>query len=206
MRLILLGSPGSGKGTASCQLADRLGVPRIVTSDLLKEQIKKGTEIGLTMSSYMERGDLVPDNLVISVVVDSITPLVGFILDGFPRTLGQAKALKSKLHELGKPIDKAIFLDVSLETAKARNLKRSICKVCGFSPMPHETTCSRCGGDLTKRVDDNEEAIARRFTNYIRDTQPLVDFYKSEGILLQIDANLSVEDVRIHLFEALSLQ
>lgn len=158
------------------------------------------------MSSYMDRGDLVPDNLVISVVIESITPLVGFILDGFPRTLGQALALKSKLHELGKPIDNAIFLDVSLETAKARNLKRSICKVCGFSPIPHETTCSRCGGDLTKRVDDNEDAIARRFTNYIRDTQPLVDFYRSEGILLQIDANLPVEEVRIHLFEALSLQ
>lgn len=206
MRLILLGSPGSGKGTASCQLADHLGVPRIVASDLLKEQIKKGTQIGQTMSSFMDRGDLVPDNLVISVVMESITPLVGFILDGFPRTLEQAKVLKSKLHELGKPIDKVLFLDVSFEMAKARNLKRFICNTCGFSPMPHETACPRCGGDLTKRTDDNEEAITRRFQNYIRDTQPLVDFYKSEGILLQIDANLSVEEVRIHLFEALSLQ
>jgi adenylate kinase len=206
MRLILLGSPGSGKGTASCQLADSLGVPRIVTSELLKDQIKKGTEIGQTMSIFMDRGDLVPDNLVISVVMDSITPLVGFILDGFPRTLGQAKALKSKLHELGKPIDKVLFLDVSFETAKARNLKRFICKACGFSPMPHEAICSRCGGDLTKRADDNEDAITRRFHNYIRDTQPLVDFYKSEGILLQIDANLSVEEMSIQLLEALGLQ
>jgi len=193
MNLVFLGPPGSGKGTASAFLSDKLGVPRFVASELLRAEIKTGSVLGLTIATYMETGDLVPDDLVIKVVLKNLENVKGFILDGFPRTEKQAIALKEALAKLSMKLDKVVYLDVSFETAKERNLARMICKSCGFSPQPTERVCPRCGGVLVKRLDDNEETIKRRFENYIKETQPLVDFYKDENILVRIDASSPAE-------------
>lgn len=201
--MVLLGPPGSGKGTASAFLSDRLGVPRLVSSELLKAEVKTGSVLGLTIATYMETGDLVPDDLVIKVVLKNLENIRGFILDGFPRTEKQAVALKEALAKRSMKLDKVVYLDVPFETAKERNLVRMVCKSCGFSPQPNERTCPRCGGVLVRRLDDNEETIKRRFENYIKETQPLVDFYKDENILVRIDASSPAEKMNENILVAL---
>ncbi len=200
MKLVLLGPPGSGKGTAGVQIADKLGVPRVVTSELLKLETRSGSEVGQLMASYMDRGDLVPDDLVIKTVASHLKNMSGFVLDGFPRTVKQAQELEKMVD-----IDKVVYLETRLAVAKQRNLARKVCKLCGFSPQPHLMSCPRCGGELQKRADDSEQAIERRFENYLRETSPLVDFYKAKGKLVQIDANDPVDVVKERIFSVLGL-
>jgi len=206
MRLVLLGSPGAGKGTASVWLADKLGVPRLVTSDLLKFEITKESILGLRIKDFMDRGELVPDDIVIQIVLGKLTVLDGFVLDGFPRTLNQARTLKDNLDRASKSLDFVVYLDVPCEIAMKRNIVRYTCKTCRFSPEPSETSCPMCGGDLEKRVDDDEETIIKRLEAYIKETQPLVDFYSHEGILLRIDANAPINEVHDRIILGLGLK
>jgi adenylate kinase len=205
MKLILLGAPGSGKGTAARELEERLCIPVLVTSAILKEEAKSGSQVGLTMKTFMDAGNLVPDQLVIQAVIAKLSKLDGFILDGFPRTVAQAEALEAELGQTGTKIDHVIYLDLPLEVAKNRNMLRFTCKSCGFSPMPGDTVCPKCGGELVKRVDDSEDVILKRLQTYINETSPLVDFYEHKGKLLKIDANAFVDVVRERIFDALGI-
>jgi adenylate kinase len=205
MKLILLGPPGSGKGTVANDLVETFSLQALTSSMILKEQIKHGTQTGLMMKEFMDSGRLVPDELVIQAVMDKLDNLESFVLDGFPRTIAQAHALDKRLEETAKNIDHVIYLDLPLEVAKKRNLLRTTCKVCGFSPMPDNTVCPKCGGELEKRIDDQEDVILKRLTTYIDQTKPLVDFYNTKGKLLKIDANASCDIVKMRILSALGI-
>lgn len=205
MKLILLGPPGSGKGTVASDLVATLKTQALTSSMILKEEIKHGTQTGLTMKQFMDAGRLVPDELVIQAILTKLDNLESYILDGFPRTIAQAEALDEKLCETGKIIDHVIYLDLPLEVAKQRNILRTTCKVCGFSPMPDNTVCPKCGGELIKRVDDEEATILKRLTTYVDETAPLVDFYCTKGKLLKIDANASCDIVKMRILSALGI-
>lgn len=200
MKIVLLGPPGSGKGTAGVQIADNLGVPRVVSSELLKLEVRSRSEEGQLIASFIDRGDLVPDELVIKIVILHLMNMSGFVLDGFPRTVKQAQELEKMVE-----IDKVIYLDTRFKVAKQRNLERKMCKSCGFSPMPKFKTCPRCGGELYKRTDDSEQAIERRFENYLRETSPLIDYYKIMGKLVRIDANEPIGIVKENIFSSLGI-
>lgn len=205
MKLILLGPPGSGKGTVASDLVETLSLQALTSSMILKEEIRQGTQTGLTMKEFMDSGRLVPDDLVIQAVIRKLDNLNSFVLDGFPRTVAQAMALDDKLEETSKNIDHVIYLDLPLEVAIKRNLLRTTCKVCGFSPMPDNTVCPKCGGELEKRIDDQEDVILKRMNAYIDQTKPLVDFYDTKGKLLKIDANASRDIVKMRILSALGI-
>ncbi|NTU60917.1 MAG: nucleoside monophosphate kinase [Caldiserica bacterium] len=205
MKLILLGPPGSGKGTVASDLVATLHTQALTSSMILKEEIRQGTQTGLTMKQFMDAGRLVPDDLVIQAILEKLDNLESYILDGFPRTIAQAKALDEKLGEADKKIDHVIYLDLPLEVAKQRNMLRTTCKVCGFSPMPDNTVCPKCSGELIKRVDDEEATILKRLTTYVNETAPLVDFYSIKGKLLKIDANASIDVVKMRILSALGV-
>lgn len=143
MKLILLGPPGSGKGTVASDLVETLHTQVLTTSEILKEEIKQGTKTGLTIKQFMDAGHLAPDELVIQAVLAKLDNLEGYILDGFPRTIVQAKALNDRLDETGKKVDHVIYLDLPLEVAKQRNMLRKTCKICGFSPTLNNTVCPK---------------------------------------------------------------
>lgn len=205
MKLILLGPPGSGKGTVASDLVSTLHTQALTSSMILKEEIRQGTQTGLTMKQFMDAGRLVPDDLVIQAILAKLDNLESYILDGFPRTIAQAQALDGKLDETGKKIDHVIYLDLPLEVAKHRNMLRRMCKICSFSPMPDNTVCPKCGGELIKRVDDEEATILKRLTTYVDETAPLVDFYNIKGKLLKIDANASSDVVKMRILSALGV-
>lgn len=206
MKLVLLGAPGSGKGTISRELEHKLNVKTLTSSAVLREAASSGTPEGFLMKSLMDQGKLVPDKMVIQAMLGKLLKLDNYILDGFPRTVAQAEALEAGLEEAGTKIDFVIYLDLPLEVAKQRNLKRLTCQVCRFSPLPGETVCPKCGGELVKRVDDSEDVILRRLQTYVDETSPLVDFYISKGKLLKIDADASADVVRERVFSALGVQ
>lgn len=205
MKLVLLGAPGSGKGTISVELESKLNLTVLTSSAVLREAASSGTNDGLLMKSLMDQGKLVPDKMVIQAMLGKLLKLDNYILDGFPRTVAQAEALEAGLEEAGTKIDLVIYLDLPLEVAKQRNLRRLTCKVCRFSPMPGATVCPKCGGELVKRVDDSEDVILRRLQTYVDETSPLVDFYVSKGKLLKIDADASADVVRERVFSALGV-
>lgn len=205
MKLVLLGAPGSGKGTISVELESKLNLTVLTSSAVLREAASSGSEEGLMMKSLMDQGKLVPDKMVIQAMLGKLLKLDNYILDGFPRTVAQAEALEAGLEEAGEKIDFVIYLDLPLEVAKQRNLMRLTCKVCRFSPMPGATVCPKCGGELVKRVDDSEDVILRRLQTYVDETSPLVDFYVSKGKLLKIDADASADVVRERVFSALGV-
>lgn len=205
MKLVLLGAPGSGKGTISVELESKLNLITLTSSAVLREAASNGSEEGLMMKSLMDQGRLVPDKMVIQAMLGKLLKLDNYILDGFPRTVAQAEALEAGLEEAGTKIDFVIYLDLPLEVAKQRNLRRLTCKVCRFSPMPGATVCPKCGGELVKRVDDSEDVILRRLQTYVDETSPLVDFYVSKGKLLKIDADASADVVRERVFSALGV-
>lgn len=195
MRLILLGAPGSGKGTAALKLASRFGIENVVASTLLRNVYESGSPDGSKIKEFMDSGNLVPDEIVNRILLDYLKSLNGYVLDGYPRTKIQAEKLEEKLVENGVSIDRVIYLDVSLDVSLERNMARMTCPSCGYSPSSGVTVCPECGTHLVKRADDQIETIRHRFKTYLDLTEPLIDYYEKKGILLRIDASASIDEV-----------
>ena len=209
MRLILLGPPGAGKGTQSVELSKRYGVPHISTGDILRESVKAGLPLGLRAKSYMDKGELVPDDVVIGIVrerLKSPDTKKGFILDGFPRTVKQAVGLDEALKDIHSGIDMVIYFETSSKVAIERLTGRRVCKNCGFNyhvknmPPKKEGICDKCGSALYQRPDDNESTVANRLKVYEAETKPLVDYYAKQSILKKVSGDLGVNE----LFKVLS--
>lgn len=202
MRLVLLGPPGAGKGSQAFVLSERLGLVHIASGDLLRETVRAKTPLGGRIQGYLQRGELVPDDVVTTMVMERVTPAAGgrgFVLDGFPRTRPQAVALDAELLQAGAPIDRALYLETSREVVIHRLAGRRICRACGMNyhvtnmPPQAEGVCDRCGGPLEQRDDDRPEAVSRRFEVYEAQTALLLTYYRQRGVLRVVNGNLSVE-------------
>ena len=196
MRLVLLGAPGAGKGTQAKKLIEKHNMPQISTGDLLRAAVSEGTDLGKEAKSYMDKGELVPDSVVLGMVEERLQQddaKNGFILDGFPRNTAQAETLDALLDRLGMPLDAALSVDVPLEDLMKRLTGRRTCKGCGqmyniyFSPSSKEE-CEKCGGELYQRDDDQEATITKRLEVYQEQTAPLIDYYGNKGILKSVSA------------------
>jgi adenylate kinase len=203
MRLVLLGAPGAGKGTQAKKLIEKYGIPQISTGDLLRKAVADGTSLGKEAKAYMDKGELVPDSVVLGMVkerLDQPDAREGFILDGFPRNTAQAKALDEMLGGMGMPLDGAISVDVPSGDLMKRLTGRRTCKQCGqmynvyFNPPRKEGVCDNCGGELFQRDDDREETIRKRLEVYEAQTAPLAEYYKDKGILKSVDGTGSIEE------------
>ena len=204
MKLIMLGAPGAGKGTQAKKIAEKYGIPHISTGDIFRANIKNGTELGNKAKSYMEKGLLVPDELTCDLVVDRIAQedcKNGYVLDGFPRTIPQAEALKAALGKMGTTIDYAINVEVPDENIVKRMGGRRACLACGctyhvvYNAPKGEDVCDVCGAKLVLRDDDKPETVKKRLDVYHDQTQPLIDFYDKEGVLVEVDGTQNLEDV-----------
>lgn len=204
VRLVLLGAPGAGKGTQAKKLIEMVGIPQISTGDLLRAAVSEGTELGIEAKSFMDKGELVPDSVVLGMMKERLQDddcKKGFILDGFPRNTAQAEALDAMLEELGMPLDSALSVDVPLEDLMKRLTGRRTCKDCGqmyniyFSPPATEGKCDKCGGELYQRDDDQEETIQKRLEVYTQQTAPLIDYYSGKGILKSLSGTGSIDDI-----------
>lgn len=209
-RYLLLGKQGAGKGTQAARLASQFGIPHIATGDMLRAAKTSGTEFGRKASAYMERGELVPDEVVIGVVAERLaedeTIHRGFVLDGFPRTRGQAEELQRMLEPEG--LTAAIDIAVPTQVVLHRLSGRRVCQTCGAPyhidvPPQVDWTCDRDGGPVVQREDDTEAAISRRLELYERETGPLIDFYDDIGLLLSVDGVGTVDDVFDRLIKAI---
>ncbi len=201
MKLIMLGAPGAGKGTQAKILSDKYSIPHISTGDIFRANIKNKTELGMKAKEYMDKGLLVPDELVVDLVADRIQNsdcVKGFILDGFPRTIPQAESLDKALEELGSAIDKAIDVDVPDENIIRRLSGRRACVGCGATyhiknlPPKVEGVCDKCGGELILRDDDQPDTVLKRLNVYHEQTKPLIDFYANKGVLVTIDGTIDI--------------
>lgn len=202
MRLALLGVPGAGKGTQAKRLGDRFGLRHIATGDIFRDNLARGTELGLLAKGYMDAGELVPDDVVVRMVGDALDQAPnGFVLDGFPRTVPQAEALERHLAERGTPLDAVLALDLPDEVAVKRLAGRRTCAECQrpynveLAPTAVPGVCDRCGGRLVQREDDREETVRRRLEVYYESTDPLHQFYASRGLLRSIDADGPEDEV-----------
>lgn len=204
MNLILLGPPGAGKGTQAKMLMDKYAIPQISTGDILRAAVKAGTEMGKLARSYMDKGALVPDEVVIGIIKDRLAApdcQQGFLLDGFPRTVPQAEALEKVLSDLGRKIDHVISIEVPDEELVKRLTGRRTCGRCGsgfhvaFDPPKKEGVCDKCGDKLIQRDDDNEATVKNRLKVYQDQTQPLIDFYGRKGRLRPIDGVGSIKEI-----------
>ncbi len=190
--LVLLGAPGSGKGTQAERIVARHAVPHISTGDILREAVANGTELGATAKRYMDAGELVPDEVIIDIMrarLGEPDALGGFLLDGFPRTIEQAEALDAMLADAGRALSHVILLEVPEEELVQRLSGRRMCRRCGanfnvvFSPPRREGVCDSCGGELYQRSDDNEETVRNRLEVYRRQTEPLIGYYERLGLI-----------------------
>ena len=204
MKIIMLGAPGAGKGTQAKKIAEKCGIPHISTGDIFRANIKNGTELGNKAKTYMDQGLLVPDELVCDLVVDRIQQddcKKGYILDGFPRTIPQAESLDKALQAIGEKMDYAIDVEVPDENIVKRMGGRRACVGCGatyhlvYAPTKKEGICDVCGGELILRDDDKPETVQKRLGVYHEQTQPLIDYYKNQGILREVDGSVDMEDV-----------
>lgn len=211
MRIVLLGAPGSGKGTQAKKLVAEYGYPQISTGDLLRDAVSRGTDYGLKAKAAMEAGQLVSDEIVLGIIRDRLDQpdaARGFILDGFPRNRAQAEALEPLLESLGQPLDAAVLMDVDFDILMKRLTGRRTCSECGrvfnvyFLPPQKEGVCDACGGKLVQRSDDKEETIGRRLEVYRSETEPLVRYYDDLGKLKVVDAEGEVGEVYARLVEA----
>lgn len=212
MRLVLLGAPGAGKGTQAQLLAQGLNVSHVSTGDLLRRAIREGTELGRKAKEYMDRGELVPDRIVLDMVAELLGQPAyerGFILDGFPRTIEQAEALQAMLANVARPLDHAVSIIVPTDELVTRMAGRRTCKACSasyhvqFNPPRVAGVCDRCQGELVQRVDDAEETVRNRLAVYERQTKPLIDFYQQRGLLLEVDGQGAVEEVSRRIIHAI---
>ena len=204
MKIIMLGAPGAGKGTQAKMIAEKCGIPHISTGDIFRANIKNGTELGAKAKEYMDKGLLVPDELVCDLVVDRIQQAdceKGDILDGFPRTIPQAEALEAALNAIEQKLDYAIDIDVPDENIINRMSGRRACVGCGatyhvvFNPTKVEGKCDVCGESLILRDDDKPETVKKRLDVYHTQTQPLIDFYSARKVLVEVDGTQSMDKV-----------
>jgi adenylate kinase len=212
MRIVLLGAPGSGKGTQAKKLMADRNIPQISTGDMLREAVAAGTRFGLKARSVMEAGQLVSDDVMLGIISERLQQpdaADGFILDGFPRTGQQALDLEELLDQLGTPLDAAVLMDVDFDILMKRLTGRRTCSVNGkllnvyFSPQEEIDACVEAGGELIQREDDNEETIRNRLSVYREQTEPLVGFYEKRGKLRKVDAEGTIDDVYERLVAAL---
>lgn len=200
MRVIIFGSPGSGKGTQAMLLADALGVKKISLGDILREEVRKNSYLGQEVKSYMERGVLVPDKLVSRVIEDNVDK-GGFLLDGYPRNLDQAKELDEILKRKSSDIDNVIYLDIDEQTIVDRLSERRICKSCGANyhlknlPSKKEGICDKCGSELVQRKDDDPQVVKKRWAVFIEDVDKILDFYQKKKKLIKVNGRGRIEEV-----------
>jgi adenylate kinase len=209
--VVLLGSPGAGKGTQAKLLAQGLGIPHVSSGDLFRDNLGRKTELGLLAKSYMDRGALVPDDVTVRMVVERLSRpdcAKGAILDGFPRTLNQAGALDNTLAGRGQRVAAALLIQVRDEEVVRRLTARRTCRKCGavynlVSDPPHiDGVCNVCGGELYQRDDDNPETVHNRLYTYYKETAPLIGYYFAKGLLVEVDGERSIEDVQADLHAA----
>jgi adenylate kinase len=205
MNIILIGPPGAGKGTQATRMIERLQVPQISTGDMFRAAVKEGTPMGKKAKEYMDKGALVPDEVVIGVVNERFGKpdcKKGFILDGFPRTLDQAKALDELLKNLGTKLDHVVVIEVPDDYLVERLTGRRTCKGCNymhhikFDAPKKEGVCDKCGAELYQRDDDKEETIRQRLTNYHNQTSPLIEYYGKQNIVRMINGTASMQQVQ----------
>ena len=204
MKIVMLGAPGAGKGTQAKMIAAEYGLPHISTGDIFRANIKEGTELGKEAKTYMDAGQLVPDELTVKILLDRVAKddcKNGYVLDGFPRTIPQAKVLDEALTALGEKIDFAIDVDVPDENIVRRMGGRRACVTCGATyhiehvPPKAEGICDTCGSELILRDDDKPETVSNRLKVYHDQTQPLIDFYTEKGVLRSVDGTVDMMDV-----------
>lgn len=204
MRIVLLGAPGAGKGTQAKKLIEKYGIPQISTGDLLRAAVAAGTPLGKEAKSYMDKGELVPDSVVLGMVEERLKQddcKKGYILDGFPRNTAQAEALDKMLAALNMSLTGAVSVDVPFEDLMKRLTGRRTCKACGqmynvfFSAPKKEGTCDRCSGELYQRDDDKEATIKKRLEVYTAQTEPLMGYYKNKGILKSVSGTGSIDEI-----------
>ena len=204
MKIIMLGAPGAGKGTQAKMLAAKYEIPHISTGDIFRANIKNGTELGAKAKEYMDKGLLVPDELVVDLIMDRFKAddcKNGYILDGFPRTIPQAEALDKALTAVGESIDYAINVEVPDENIVNRMSGRRACVGCGatyhikYSPTKVEGKCDTCNGDLIIRDDDKPETVLNRLNVYHEQTHPLIDYYSAKGVMKEVDGTVDMNDV-----------
>ena len=212
MRIVLLGAPGSGKGTQAKKLMADRNIPQVSTGDMLREAVANGTRFGLQAKAVMDAGNLVPDEVVLGIISERLVrpdAEQGFILDGFPRTTQQALDLEDLLDEMGTPLDTAVLMDVDFDILLKRLTGRRTCSLTGkllnvyFSTQEELDACTNAGGELIQREDDNEETIGNRLTVYREKTEPLIDFYRKREKLITIEAEGTIDDVYDRLVAAL---
>ena len=208
MNIVLLGAPGAGKGTVAQQLVAEFGVAHISTGDLLRAAVKGGSELGVQAKKYMDAGELVPDQLVIDLVKERLAAddaKKGFILDGFPRNTAQAVTLDSELGSMARSLDCALLVDVEAKVIIDRLSSRRTCRACGHTGTASMEVCPTCGGEMYQRDDDKPETIENRLNVYEKNTAPLVEYYRGQGLLKTIDGDQSMEAVYASAKEALGL-
>jgi adenylate kinase len=212
MRAVLMGPPGAGKGTQAQVLAQGAQVPQIATGDILRRAREEGTPLGRTAQSYMDKGELVPDDVMIGIIEERLRQddaKAGFLLDGFPRTVPQAEALDRLLQQLGMPLDAVLLLEVPEDAIVRRLSGRRTCPSCGRSyhvendPPPADGHCGTCGAELVTRTDDRPETVLSRLEVYRRSTEPLKTYYQGKGVLRAVEGVGKVEEVTARLRAAL---
>lgn len=208
MNIVLLGAPGAGKGTQAKKLVENHGMLHLSTGDLLRAAVKDQTPLGIKAKSYMDAGDLVPDELIINMVKERIQAddaKKGVIFDGFPRTATQAVALDSELAELGQPLQHAVLVDVKSDVIIKRLTSRRTCRDCGYIGTDADASCPKCSGEMYQRDDDNEATVTNRLNVYETSTAPLIDYYRGKDLLVTIDGDRPVDEVYADVVAALGL-
>ena len=205
MRMVFLGAPGAGKGTQARLISESQGIPQISTGDILRAAVREGTPLGREAQGYMERGELVPDAVMVGLIRERLSGpdcANGFILDGFPRTLDQAAALDALLGELQKPLTHVFDVEVPREELLKRLTGRRVCRSCSasfhavFNPPRAEGVCDHCGGELVQRADDNAQTVGKRLDVYGEQTRPLTAYYREKGLLRTIDGERPIAEIQ----------
>jgi adenylate kinase len=211
MDIVLMGPPGVGKGTQGVVLAEHAGLTHVASGDLFRAHIRDETELGLLAKTFVERGELVPDRIVTDMVLDRVLACGGTVLDGFPRTLPQAQDLPSRLSAAGRRIDAAVLLTAPRQTLLRRIAGRQTCRICQtafnvfYQPPRQEALCDLCGGALHTRTDDNMETARHRLDVYEQQTRPIAEYYRTKGLLLEVDGLGDPDVVFSRLVDALDL-
>lgn len=208
MKIIMLGAPGAGKGTQAKKIAEKYQIPHISTGDIFRANIKNNTELGRKAKEYMDQGLLVPDSLTLELIMDRFSQPDcerGYVLDGFPRTIPQAEALTKALNNSGSKIDYAVNVEVPDENIVNRMSGRRACIACGgtyhvaYAPTKIENVCDACSGELVLRDDDKPETVLKRLNVYHEQTQPLIDYYKEQSVLNEVDGTKDVNEVFVDI-------